>query len=356
MIEDAQKLVKKSDAKLDKLEGKGNQLNHHKKLFLVNLTTHHPEDFAISKYHLINEIKKAAHQENNELTRVATYEQFLSECGDMNKELIELVELKNTLNMLRNDRGDNGADIPLQKFKSGKDTVLNEEVMSEYNRLIHNHNAGVFSREKFETKFEKTMVIDKKMSKVPQNKQENVDILKDIRDLAKANAKRKFDQVQKPFENEKRLFEAHRDRLNVIQPMAQYLPQTVNEDIVDADNIELEFKQDVILRQKIAEIQNVMDKKQHIKEMKMNNVISKARLEHKMPLPTGLIEDSGSSNIDQSNKNTEPHQMKEISADQVWNNWEKFEESIQPEQTPSLTFNSAKKFEMDLENENFLED
>jgi hypothetical protein len=60
---------------------------------------------------------------------------------------------------------------------------------------VGEHNAGVFSREKFESKLEKTMAPDKKLAKLPAQKKQNVDILKDIRKIHKADAKRKKKQV-----------------------------------------------------------------------------------------------------------------------------------------------------------------
>lgn len=324
----ADKMVKKTVNKEAKLDGKNNQLNHQKKLFLVNLTNLQPNDFTLSKYHLVNQIKKAANQENNELTRVATYEQFLKECGELNQEMVELVELRNILLQLRKEQGLVGQDIPLQKFDPRKDGVLNEEVIPEYNRLIGEHNAGVFSRDKFESKLEKTMHMDKKLAKLPSQKKENVDILKDIRKIHKANAKRKARQLAKPFEDHKKLIFDHQNRRNVVQPLSQNVPLFVNEDVVDADEIEMNFRQEQALKDRISKIEEELSKKQFEKEMKLNEVISKVRLQHKIKIPTDLVE--GTSQQDSNSDKRGNKKIREVSAEQAWKNWERFEESIKP--------------------------
>jgi len=53
----------------------------------------------------VNLLKKHANRENKEMKVVATYEQFLEECGQLNKELLEILDLRNALNTLRKEAG-----------------------------------------------------------------------------------------------------------------------------------------------------------------------------------------------------------------------------------------------------------
>jgi hypothetical protein len=54
MLAAADKICGKTAEKFSLLNSKENSLNHQKKLFLINLTNHQPEDFTLSKYHLVN--------------------------------------------------------------------------------------------------------------------------------------------------------------------------------------------------------------------------------------------------------------------------------------------------------------
>ena len=64
-------------------------------MFLTKITEFFPKDMALSKFHLVNQIRNG--DKVTEIERVATYEQFLELCGDINKRYVDLIKSKNIL-------------------------------------------------------------------------------------------------------------------------------------------------------------------------------------------------------------------------------------------------------------------
>lgn len=313
MIDEAEQFTRSLKLKSQCVEDKHHQLSHQKQIFLRKIIKHYPEDFTLSKYHLVHEVKKYANNENKELTRVATYEQFLAECGDLNKELIEILELRNTLNLLRRDKGIIGSDIPVQKFDPQKHKILNEDVMQEYERLVRNHEAEIF------------VDIDK-----------NLDDFVDLsyeEDNARITNRHKISIEALRFKKKtkKKNEEVIRDdddkiRKSYIQPHAKYVPMFPTEDFVDADEYERKHNDEIQNMRAVNKVQNLME------ELKINRYLE----QHSHINQTQKKHDQVTKNSDFNNQQKMPQkqskpkekQMIEISAEQAWKNWEDFEESI----------------------------
>lgn len=271
---------------------------------------------------------------------VATYEQFLEECGQLNKELLEILDLRNALNTLRKQAGVvlDGTDIPLQRFDPNKVTVLNEEVIGEYNRLIAQHGNKIFSDQELlklhlQNKPVENSSFDIPLAREPIGEFDKQD--HDQRRIFQSKPKREVDQDLQKF------------RIEVIQPPAVFQGTQNFEEAVDADEFERKFRQELLASKQTREIEMEIERRRAIANHDHESMKRRVAESHNQPL-------------NKANPEAKKVSKKIISADQAWSNWERFEESIKPttidedyQKNTSKPKPSASK--IDLNKVNFLE-
>lgn len=275
------------------------------------------------------------------MKRVATYEQFLEECGDLNKDLIELIHLRNCLTDFRRQAGVvvDGSDITLQRFDPKTTTVLNEDVITEYNKLIAKHGDKIFSSQQMlKMQTQKKSDVESELN-IPLAKDSGEDFshpenLK--RTVFKSNLK------QEGGENIRTV------RVDVIQPVAINRELDPNLETVEADEFERKFRKELLQLKEARKLESDLENQQVMVQQKNQQMKQNVGEMHKL---------AGRKITSQKNDTKEP---KVISADQAWSNWERFEESIKPQveddgqqQTPAKM--KKPKNMPNLANINFLE-